>query len=60
MRIRTLALALAMAVGATGLVQAKTQRTVVHKSSRKAVVHKRSSKIPKGRKAPKPKVVKHG
>ncbi|HTS30133.1 MAG TPA: hypothetical protein VMH81_29880 [Bryobacteraceae bacterium] len=60
MRIRTLALVLALASGAAGLAEASTaKRAVVHRSARKAVVRKGNSRMVKGRKAPRPKVVKH-
>ena len=64
MRFRTLALALALSVGATGLVQAAPKNTAAPKAKRvkskksKAGKHAKQAKAPHA-KAPKSKAVKH-
>ncbi len=57
MRIRTLALVLALVFGATAMVQASpAKRAVIHKSARRAKVRKGTSKMVKARKAKRGKV----
>jgi hypothetical protein len=59
MRIRTLALALALACGTTAMAANQAKRPVVHRTAKKGTVRKaKTSKVAKARKAKRGKTVK--